>query len=144
MSSSFVINFLHMAHAVTDAERGMAFDEALVLQSETAGVPAGHIDDDIASIMREALDKGEPVLSNNMIRDPQDAPTTNVHLGGLRMILAVPLRGHGAIYLDKPIKQGVFERDTVARLMTLVSGLLQENATDLSSDAMRERYDNLG
>lgn len=143
MSSSFVTNFLQMAYTVTDAERGMAFDVTLALQPETAGMPSSKVDDDIESIMREALEKGKPVLSNNMIRDPEDAPSTNVHLGGLRMILALPLQGHGVVYLDKPIKQGVFERDTVARLTTLANALVGEDATDLSSDDMRERYDSL-
>jgi hypothetical protein len=144
MSDSFLSNFMRAAQTITRAERCLALDADKIIQDRL------NVSDELLATERftdllyrsvdEALESSDAVITNNLIQDPQDAPNTNVHLHDLRMILALPLAEHGAIYLDQQIRQGVFERDMVAKLANLGQKLVAENKTNLDSEAIVALY----
>lgn len=108
---------------LTDAERGclMLLDEAGDLKIEAAR----HFDQQSVdssdlelshTVVRKALDGGEPVLTTNAQHDPRFATRQSVVGYHLRSIVCVPLhvrgRAIGALYLDNRIREGAFsERD---------------------------------
>jgi hypothetical protein len=91
------------------------------------------------SNLRQALKTNEAIIGNNVVQDLSSAPITNTNFANLRMALILPVMGHGAIYLDRPIRSGVIQKVTVDRLMALIKTVLSENpAPDLTG--LFERY----
>jgi hypothetical protein len=138
MSNGFLSNFMRAAQTVTRAERCVAID------IQKSVLDRINVSDDVLANERfgkllhnsveEAITTAEAVITNNLITDPEQAPQTNVHLHDLRMVVAIPLAEHGAVYLDQHIRQGVFERNMIEKLTVLGRTLIAEGKTDLSSD----------
>lgn len=143
-NNNFLNNFLQFAHNVLDAERGIAFDTALTF-IETVNTSEDDIAKDrfagsLQTAVQNAINNNEVVITNNMITDPQDAPTTNLHLHQLRMIVAIPMQSHGAIYLDRRIRNGVFQSEVVESVCEFAEQLLSEDKTDLSPSELNELF----
>lgn len=143
MSHTFVKNFRQLAHAATDADASIAYDAALSLIEQHGEVDTINLER-AAAIAQEARASGEEVLTNNMITNPDEAPSTNVHLRGLRMVMALPLANLGVIYLEKSVRLGVFEKPIIERLKHLAAQVISADETDLSAEALTERFDALG
>lgn len=136
MSVEFLTNFMRFAQATTGAERSMALDLDMNIHDRM------NIDDtllnkaDFSDLLHRAVDEAinsdDVVITNNLITDPDDAPKTNVHLHELRMVVAIPIPGHGAIYLDQRIRQGIFPRELVEKLNEFGRYLIDNNKTNLS------------
>lgn len=123
METALLRSFMHVAQAATHAERGVAMDATLTPRA-TINVEAGVLEsakfnEVLIKTAANALAQDEPIITNNMISDPKLAPDTNVHFNDLRLVVAIPLAGEGVIYLDQHVRHGVFERDTIDKLMML-------------------------
>lgn len=136
MSEVFLSTFMNFAQEATDAERGLALDLDLNIldrsQVEETLLNKDSFVDLIKTTAQKAIDSDDIIITNNMITDPSKAPTTNVHLHTLRMVVAIPLRGYGVIYLDQRLRQGVFERATIERLLEFGRYLIESDKTDIS------------
>jgi hypothetical protein len=138
---------MRAAHTITEAERCVAFDSDMLMQDRL------NIDDEelekqsfaslIAAWVEQAIESQKAIIANNLITDPSEAPKTNVHLKDLRMVVAIPVNGYGAIYLDQPIRKGVFERDMVDKITHLAQHLIDSDNMDLSEADMTEMYKQL-
>jgi hypothetical protein len=145
--STFLNNFMRAAYTITEAERCIAFDNNMMMQDRLnindEELQKQSFSDLISAWVEQAIEAGEPIIANNLITDPSEAPKTNVHLKDLRMVVAIPVAGHGAIYLDQPIRKGVFERDMVNKITQLAHDLVKSGNTDLSEDDMTDMYKEL-
>jgi len=146
MSTDFLTNLLYLAQHVTEAERGMAVDLQMTVAAAIALDDATLQSETFTSVahssIRAAWQQTEPVHSNNLFKDPSDAPRTNTSFANLRMVVAIPVPDAGAIYLDQHIRQGVIVRDDVDRLFAFAARLAREGQTDLSREDMFNLYDN--
>ncbi|MEM9951255.1 MAG: hypothetical protein AAF846_06640 [Chloroflexota bacterium] len=135
MDATFLTNFMRFVQSKTKAERSMAFDLEMTIHDRV------NLDDDelnkpdFADVLQTAIDEAintdDYVITNNLLT-PEDAPKTNIHLHKLRMMVAIPLAGHGAIYIDQQIRQGVFPRDLVERITEFGHYVVENDKTDLS------------
>ena len=142
--STFLTNFMRAARNITEAERCIAFDSDMNMQDylniDAAELNKKSFSDLVSAWVEQAIEGQKAIIANNLITDPSEAPKTNVHLKDLRMIVAIPIDGYGAIYLDQPIRRGVFERGTVEKIAELAHRLSQSGDTDLSEEEMTEMY----
>lgn len=145
--STFLNNFMRAAYAITEAERCIAFDSNLMMQDRLnindEELQKQSFADLVSAWIEQAMETQKAIIANNLITDPSEAPKTNVHLKDLRMVVAIPVEGYGAIYLDQPIRKGVFERDVVDKITQLAHNIVQSGNTDLSEDDMTDMYNEL-
>ncbi len=136
MSIGFLNNFMHFAYTATDSERALALDIDMNIQDGMNVDDSLLQQEDFSEVLRGAIDEAistdDIVITNNLITDPENLPQTNVHLHALRMVVALPLRGYGAIYLDKRIRQGIYSRELIERLNDFADYLIENGKTDLT------------
>ncbi|HED66131.1 MAG TPA: GAF domain-containing protein [Planctomycetes bacterium] len=114
---------------VTGAERGfLALEEHGELRFDTAlescrgEIPQPELEVS-ASVLREALDRGEPIRVSNAVDDPVLRARTSVVSLELRSILCVPFEVsptlRGAIYLDHRLRKGAFGKmaESICRVL---------------------------
>ncbi len=110
---------------VTKAERSllMLYDK----KSENLELKASHNIDEIDilnknfkisySVIKEVAKEGEPILTDNAMRDPRFENINSVIRYGLHSILCVPLKVRdriiGVIYVDSRIKDRIFSEDSL-------------------------------
>lgn len=143
MSSSLLSNFLRVALEKTGAERGLAAD------SDMAIIDTVNLDQaDIMSqafmgieTIRQALDSGEAIITNNAVTSLSDAPVTNTSFSNLRVVVVIPVGEYGAVYLDQPIRNGIIPKETVDRLMALGEKVTRDQQTELSATQLYEMYE---
>lgn len=147
MDQVFLENLLKVAQNVTRAERGLVVDQAVtVLHAENfpAAVPgATDFDEFAVRNLKQALAEDEAVLANNVIQDISEAPTTNTNFADLRIVVALPVAGHGAVYLDRHIREGVIPKRVIDQLMRLIRHVLQEGLLVSSASELMVLYDQL-
>lgn len=143
-NNGFVTNFMRFAQATTRAERSMALglDKSV---HDSVNVDASLLEEDefsrlLHTAVDEAIDSDTVVITNNMVQELQDAPNTNLHLHELRMIIAIPLRGYGAVYLDQRIRNGVFPRELIEKLNDFARYVVENEKTDLSASDYNELF----
>jgi len=128
MTSALLENLMIVARDLTQAERGVIVDKDLnILKLEnvdTAFLESNEYIKFAKVNLQQAIVNNEAIIGNNVIQDMSAAPTTNTNFANLRMALVLPVAGHGAIYLDRPIRSGVISKNTVDRLMVLISAVL--------------------
>lgn len=147
MNQEFLATFLRVAKEVTGAERGMAVNTELEIQPDAIGVDERLINNasfiDLAQdTLRDCLQKDETIVTNNMITDPSEAPITNTNFSDLRVVVAVPVRDVGALYLDQHIRRGVIDRDKLDRLMRVANAVVSDGNLGISDDDLRTLYQN--
>jgi signal transduction histidine kinase len=85
------------------------------------------------SVMREAVERGQPVLTTNAQIDPRFSMHSSVIDYQLRSILCVPLRVRGevigALYLDNRAREGVFSESD----LTLLTAFANQAATAIEN-----------
>ena len=145
MSETFLSNFMTAARLISGAERGMAVDTTLhvvnmvnVSKSDTA--PTSSFCDFAMENLQEAMATGEPIFTNTEITDISQAPTTNVNLGNIRFVVAMPVADYGAVYLDQRIRTGIIHRFTIEKLMRLVVYLVDNGLEGSSPEEMIKLY----
>lgn len=136
MSIGFLNNFMQFAYTVTDSERGIALDIDKTIH-ERLNVTDALLSEEafselLYSSINDAITTNDIVIANNLM-NPDEAPETNVHIHKLRMVVALPLQGYGAIYLDKRLREGVFSRDLVERLIVFFRYIVENDKTDLTA-----------
>ena len=113
MSDSFLSTFMQVAKEITRAERCMSVTPDLsVVEIDNLDVNVLESDEfqELATnCLSKALETNSAVLTNNIITDPSQAPVTNTNFTDLRVIVAIPIKGTGAIYLDQHIRNGMFQ-----------------------------------
>lgn len=143
MDTQLLENLMVVARDITQAERGVVVDAELNIlkldNADTAFLESNDYTKFAVSNLRQAISTNEAIIGNNVVQDLAAAPITNTNFANLRMALILPVTGHGAIYLDRPIRNGVIQKVTVDRLMALIKTVLSENpAPDLAG--LFERY----
>jgi len=144
MQPAFLRHFLELAQQITQAERGLVVDAELEVHSDynldDAALNKGNWRAMIMQTLREALSDAQPVLTNNLIRDPSQVPSTNTSYRNLRLMVAFPVLDKGAIYLDQAVQTGVITSDDLARLQSFARYLVEQGKTDLDGAAMLALY----
>jgi hypothetical protein len=148
MSDIILSAIVRFAKEVTRAERGMSVDvdssilDFIGLTNDTIETPVFW--DAAASSLTRAMKTNQPVLTNNIITDPAQAPITNTTFTDLRVIVAIPVDGVGAIYLDQHIRNGMFQRDTIDKICQTIALMLVQNDPANTPEALHAIYDSLG
>ncbi|MEQ8672819.1 MAG: hypothetical protein RLP44_26390 [Aggregatilineales bacterium] len=147
MDNNFLENLLTAVIEITDAERGLAVSEDLTVQrinniDETV-LDSSEFMDFANSCMQQALDTQNAVVTNNIITDISDAPTTNTNFSNLRVIVALPIKGHGAIYVDQHIRNGVISKEVTDKVMQLVNRLLDDQQLHFTAEQIVRLYHKL-
>jgi len=145
MSDTFVSNFMRAAVYVTGMERALAVNTELdILDSVNLR------EEDIQSerftgveAIQRAFNSEQYVITNNLKLDPAEAPTTNTNFSDLRVVVALPLAGHGAIYLDQPLRNGMVPRENVEKLMALAGHVIQQNKIELDASELVAIYERM-
>jgi signal transduction histidine kinase len=108
---------------LTGAERGclMLLDEDGGLSTQIARDFGERSELELSrSVVREAIEQGEPVLTTNAQVDPRFSAQDSVIGYHLRSIVCVPLKVRrqvtGALYLDNRVKEGAFSESDMALL----------------------------
>lgn len=72
--------------------------------------------------VRQAIETGKPILTDNAQQDERFREANSVLLGGLRSLIAIPLKGPseilGVFYLDHRMEVGVFDEGSLPTLET--------------------------
>lgn len=143
----FLENLLLAAKKITQSERGLAVNTDLdVLKRinlEQSVLQSSEFLDLANNCLSRAMDGGEAVVTNNVITDLSEAPITNTNFADLRVVVAFPVGTVGAIYLDKPIRDGVIPKKIIEKLVRLVDDCLQKDPQDYSHEQLITRYEQL-
>ena len=147
MNEQFLQNLLQVAKQVTQAERGIAvnlnLDVLKAINLEKSIMQSSEFSEFANSCLRQAIDTSEAVITNNIITDPSQAPTTNTNFADLRVIVALPVTESGAVYLDKPIRDGVIPKKTTEKLMKLISYVLENGRENSDNAELAEIFEQL-
>lgn len=147
MSDSILSVVMRVAKEITRAERGMSVTSDLTV-IDIENITIDNVEDDAfqevaLKSLAKAIETNQSVLTNNIITDPALAPVTNTNFTDLRVIVAIPVQGQGAIYLDQHIRNGMFQRDTIDRLNQMVAEIIEREDISLDADQIRKIYDAL-
>ena len=144
MSNTFMNNFMEAARKITHAERCMVVDTDLKLLDtiniDRAMIESTAFGEFALNCLREAIASHDVVVTNNVITDPSDAPTTNTNFANLRVVVAVPLEGYGAIYLDQHIRSGIIPKQMIERIMKLANHVLENKLESKSANELYQIY----
>jgi len=111
-----------------------------VSQIDRAMVEATAFGEFALECLREAIKSKDVVITNNVITDPSDAPTTNTNFANLRVVVALPLVNYGAIYLDQHISKGIIPKQMVERMMQLITYVIDNNLQQSTVDELYQMY----
>lgn len=147
MSDSILSVVMRVAKQITNAERGMSVTSDLTV-IDIEDMPIEIMEDEAfqevaLKALSQAIDSKQSVLTNNIITDPAQAPVTNTNFTDLRVIVAIPVDGEGAVYLDQHIRNGMFQRDTIEKLNRMVATAVDDGDLTVNDDQLRQIYDNL-
>lgn len=147
MSAEFLTNFMRAAHSITKAQRSLAIDADIKIQDkldvEDSLLQSPEFTEMLQSTVTAAIEDNTAIISNNLIKNADDAPNTNVHLHDLRMVVAIPLGTIGAVYLDQHIRNGVFERAVIDKLTELGRYVIANDQMDLSDEGLIELFNEM-
>lgn len=138
---------MQITKEITNAERGMTVTHDLtVVDIENLSIDT--INDETfqevaLKCLSQAIETNQSVLTNNIITDPSQAPVTNTNFTDLRIIVAIPVKGEGAVYLDQHIRNGMFQRDTIDKINRMVAHVIEQGDLSLDIDGLRQIYDDL-
>jgi hypothetical protein len=146
MSVQLLTDFMKLVLDITGAERGLAVDTEMTicamanLDEDTAQSPK--FSDLALQALSDAMTDNEAVITNNIITDPSQAPTTNTNFSHLRFVVAIPLPQVGAVYVDQPIRNGVISRDPIEKLRQLGEQVAAQASNTPNTD-LRALYDQM-
>jgi uncharacterized coiled-coil protein SlyX len=138
---------MRVAKEITRAERGMSVTSDLTI-IDIENITTDIVTDEAFQTaalksLSKAIETNQSVLTNNIITDLAQAPVTNTNFTDLRVIVAIPVQGQGAIYLDQHIRDGMFQRDIIDRLNRMVTAIIDRDDLSLDADQIRKIYDAL-
>jgi signal transduction histidine kinase len=143
--------------SLTGAERGclmLCDEDELSIRAarnfDQEGVDSSDLDLSL-TVVRDAVDSGQPVLTTNAQRDPRFSGHESVIGYQLRSVVCVPLRVRGrvigALYLDNRIREAVFSEADLPMLIAFANqaAIAIENARlyTLTDQALAARVEEL-
>jgi hypothetical protein len=146
MSDTFLVTFLHLAIAITGAERGMALDSKNnVLALEKIQMAETSADDftGFENVKQAYNTKERPHISNNTILDPEFAPNTNTNFSDLRIVIVFTLGEHGAVYIDQHVTKGVIKKEDTEKLIIVADYAMTQNMLHADQDTLKDIYNTL-
>lgn len=147
MPHKFLTRFLRVAQQVTDADRAMTVDTHMQvvdqLNLDDVAMNETGFREFADPLLRQALTDRQAVVTNNIITDPSQAPKTNASFANLRVVVVMPVRDQGAVYLDQPVSKGVIERDAIDRLSQMLNRLQGDELETITEEEMVARYNKL-
>jgi hypothetical protein len=146
MDKSFLSRYLQIALHVTEAERGLAVDKQMNIVDQVNLDERTLQKPDFTAFVNtwvaRAIEDQTTIITNNIITDPAKAPNTNTSFSDLRSVVCIPVRDHGAIYLDRHIRSGLISREMIDRLSEWASQVTLEDMQKESIEALLERFYN--
>lgn len=143
MSEHFLENFMRASVRITEADRGIAVDNDMRIIAASTNedtIEVRELEEFIQTNLQAAIKTGETIISNNVITDPQQAPTTNINFTDLRVVIAMPISDYGAIHLERKIRSGIITQTAVSNLSQLSALLISAGKTDISVEEMVRLY----
>lgn len=135
--------FITFVLQVTQAERCLIVDESLRARAsrhfDAATLGSDAFLNLASQVLGHAIETGHPVITNNVIINPDEAPTTNTSFADLRIVVGLPIPQVGALYMDRMVKRGVFDRELLERLIRFSSAVLTGDSA-LSADDMARQF----
>ena len=145
MDTNFLENLLEAVIEITDAERGLAVSEDLAIQKvnnvEITSLESESFMEFANETMQQAIDAQNAIVTNNIITDISDAPTTNTNFSDLRVIVALPIKNQGAVYVDQHIRNGVIPKGMTDKLMQTVRKITTSGDLTLTKDQIIAIFD---
>jgi len=145
MRKDLIVAFLNAAMEIGACDRGMAVDEQMNildivnLNEDIRQSPRFNLLMSVA--VRRSIDTNEAIITNNVVTSAAEAPLTNTSFSDLRMVVAIPLEGEGAIYMDKPVKLGIIPRQMVDNLYEVGQDIIKsEPPVKADKDDIITRY----
>lgn len=146
MSADLLTDFMYLVLDVTGAERGMAIDADMSVCAaanlEASEIESKKFNDLAVRTLHDAMSRNEAIITNNIITDPSEAPTTNTNFADLRVVVTIPLPNHGAVYVDQHIRNGVIARESIDRLHRLGNQLAERENGEPPAN-LRDLYDQM-
>jgi hypothetical protein len=139
-NTSLLTGLMQIAIQQTGADRAMICDTHLAVIGSVNLEQADILSEHLAEVVQKAITTGQPVITNNAIKDAANAPQTKTNFDKLRGIVVIPVAGIGALYLDKPLKQGIIAKTTVNRLMKVAEQAAKGDLTETTADKLGELY----
>lgn len=133
---------LDVALDLSGASRGfLILEDPSGLHSEVRrNIDPDNTDDRFSrSVVRRALETGEPILADSATSDPRFAHAPSIKAMDLRSVMCLPFRlqdgGEGVLYLDNLMLEGAFSKED----LELLSGLASQAAGVLSQHRAQEQ-----
>lgn len=142
MTTNFLSSFMRVAIQATSAERAMACDTKLAVIDSLNLDQQDTLSQEITEVVERALKSGQIVITNNVVKESDQAPVTNVSFDSLRGIVVLPIPGHGAIYLDRLVKKGIIPREMIDKLAKLAEQTSKNG--QISEQKLREMLRQMG
>ena len=139
-NTSLLASFMQIAIQQTGADRAMVCDTQLSIVGSVNLEQADILSERLTDVVQKAITSGQPVITNNAVRDAADAPHTKTNFDNLRGVVVIPVVGIGALYLDRPLKQGIIAKNTVNRLMKVAEQAAKSDQAETTADKLGELY----
>ena len=139
-NTSLLASLMQIAIQQTGADRAMVCDTHLSVVGSVNLEQSDILSERLTDVVQKAINSGQPVITNNAVRDAADAPHTKTNFDNLRGVVVIPVVGVGALYLDRPLKQGIIAKNTVNRLMKVAEQAAKGSPTETTADKLGELY----
>ena len=101
-NTSLLASLMQIAIQQTGADRAMVCDTHLAVVGSVNLEQSEILSERLTDVVQRAITSGQPVITNNAIKDAADAPHTKTNFENLRGVVVIPVVGVGALYLDVP------------------------------------------
>ena len=143
MNTSLLANLMQIAIQQTGADRAMVCDTQLAVIGSVNLEQADILSERLTEVVQKAIATGQPVITNNAVKDVASAPVTKTNFDNLRGIVVIPVVGVGALYLDKPLKKGIIAKDKVNLLMKVAEHAAKSGQVETTAERLGELYQQL-
>ncbi len=143
MNTTLLASLMQIAIQQTGADRAMVCDTHLAIIGSVNLEQSDILSEHLTDVVQRAITAGQPVITNNAVRDAANAPHTKTNFDNLRGVVVIPVVGIGALYLDRPLKQGIISKDTVNRLMKVAEQAAKAGQTETTVDSLGLLYKQL-
>jgi hypothetical protein len=136
---------MRLALEKTGAERALVTDNELAIVDMVNLEQADIMSETFTGIeiMRQALETGEAIITNNAVSSVSNAPLTNTSFSNLRVVVVIPIAEVGAVYLDQPIRSGIIPKETIDRLVA-VGLFIADDENERSETELSQLYQQVG
>ncbi len=139
-NTSLLASLMQIAIQQTGADRAMVCDTHLAVVGSVNLEQAEILSERLTDVVQKAIASGQPVITNNAVKDAADAPHTKTNFDNLRGVVVIPIAEVGALYLDRPLKQGIIAKTTINRLMKVAEQAARSDQTETTADKLGELY----